>query len=74
MTGARRQAAITRPGFGVLPGQPLAQAAFEFPIGLDRTSFGLFDEVLRDPEFAKDVATLPGQAWTRVDHDSREAQ
>jgi len=51
--------------------------AFEFsPIGLDPRIIrsGLFDEVLRDPEFAKDVATLPGEAWARVDHDSREAQ
>ena len=31
-------------------------------------------EVLRDPEFAKDVATLPGEAWARVNHDSHEAQ
>jgi serine/threonine-protein kinase len=46
------------------------------PIGLDPRILrsGLFDEVLRDPEFAKDVATLPGEAWARVDHDSREAQ
>ncbi len=53
------------------------RAAFELsPIGLDPRILrsGLFDEVLRDPEFAKDVATLPGQAWIRVDHDSREVQ
>ena len=53
------------------------RAAFErSPIGLDPRILrsGLFDEVLRDPEFAKDIATLPGEAWARVDHDSREAQ
>ena len=53
------------------------RTAFELsPIGLDPRILrsGLFDEVLRDPEFAKDLAALPGEAWARVDHDSREAQ
>ena len=27
-----------------------------------------------DHDFAREAATLPGEAWARVDHDSREAQ
>jgi hypothetical protein len=29
---------------------------------------------MRDPNFAKDAAALPAEAWARVEHDSREAQ
>ncbi len=53
------------------------RTAFELsPIGLDPRILrsGLFDEVLRDPEFVKDVATLPGEAWARVNQESREVQ
>ena len=46
------------------------------PIGIEPRIMrsGLFDEVLRDSSFAKEAATLRGEAWARVDHDSREVQ
>jgi TolB-like protein/tetratricopeptide (TPR) repeat protein len=53
------------------------ERAFELsPTGVDPRLIrsGLFDEMLRDSGFAARVQSLPDQAWTRVLHDSHEAQ
>jgi tetratricopeptide (TPR) repeat protein len=51
--------------------------AFELsPTGIDPRLIrsGLFDDVLRDADFASLVQSLPAEAWTRVVRDSRADQ
>ncbi|HEX9895377.1 MAG TPA: hypothetical protein VGA78_15720, partial [Gemmatimonadales bacterium] len=51
--------------------------AFELsPTGIDPRLIrsGLFDDVLRDADFASLVQSLPAEAWTRVARDSRADQ
>jgi hypothetical protein len=45
------------------------------PTGIDPRVLrsGLFDDVMRDPEFAALAQKLPADAWERVAKESREA-